>query len=186
MNLPAPSDPGSPLRIPPRPSFEPDEPVHQTAAQREIAGDLEALRERESNLREYEARLRAWQAQLDERAAKPATGSEAPFMQGVSQLPFSSDSLLASSWEKFHRARAILESEQKQMRDERMMMREAELSLKRKEADLAAREEMLAPREKQLNAPAPASEEIKKSQSAMERLTSAPFRAARSAFKSDK
>ena len=190
MNLPAPQTPGSPLKLPPRDevtSTEP-EPVHQTAAQREMEDDLEALRERESNLREYEARLRAWQAQLDERAAKPATASEPPFVHGVSQLPFSSDSLLASSWEKFHRARAILESEQKQMRDERMMMRDAELTLKRKETELAAREQELAYREKKLlgATPTPLVEEPKKGLSAMERLTAAPFRAARSAFKSDK
>ena len=159
----------------------------QSAAQRELAADIEALREREANLREYEARLRAWQAQLDARGAPPAPGSSTPFMQSVSQLPFSSDSLLASSWEKFHRARALLESEQKQMRDERMMMREAEISLKRREMELAAREEQVARREQQLGSPSSGSTpptEPKKGPSAVERFTKAPFFGTR--FKQDK
>ena len=159
----------------------------QSAAQRELAADIEALREREANLREYEARLRAWQAQLDARGAPPAPGSNTPFMQSVSQLPFSSDSLLASSWEKFHRARALLESEQKQMRDERMMMREAEISLKRREMELAAREEQVARREQQLASPSSGSTpptEQKKGPSAVERFTKAPFFGTR--FKQDK
>ena len=161
----------------------------QTAAQRELEAEFESLRERESNLREYETRLRAWQAQLDARTTQGggSAPTETPFVQSLSQKPFSSDSLLAGSWEKFHRARALLESEQKQMRDERMMMRDTEQKMKAWEAQLAAREEQLEQRERVAVQPvAPAHEEPKKPQSAMERLTSAPFRAARSAFKSDK
>lgn len=186
-NSASPNSGTPPLKIPHRESMEASEPASQTATQRELAADMEALRERETNLREYEARLRAWQTQLDSRTAQPGSGSDSPFVHSLSQMPFSSDSLLASSWEKFHRARALLESEQKQMRDERMMMREAELSMKRREAELAVREEMLAKREKDLAASAPAAPaENKKSQSAVERLTKAPFLAARSVFKSDK
>jgi len=173
------------LKLPHRESLEAADPSTQTAAQREIAADMEALRERENNLREYEARLRAWQAQLDSRTAQPKSGSEAPFVTSLSQMPFSSDSLLASSWEKFHRARAILESEQKQMRDERMMMRDTELAFKKREADLAAREEALSRREKSVAAPGSPTE-AKKAPSTVERLTKAPFFAARSVFKSDK
>jgi hypothetical protein len=112
MNTADPSNPGgSPLKIPHRDSVEVVKSMPLSVAQMELAADMEALREREANLREYEKRLRAWQEQLDSRAAQsaPAPGSGTPFVQGVSQLPFSSDSLLASSWEKFHRARALLE-----------------------------------------------------------------------------
>ena len=188
MNAPDPSNSGTPpLKIPHRESAEAPDASTQSAEQRELAADFEALRERESNLREYEARLRAWQTQLDSRTTQPGSGSDSPFVHSLSQKPFSSDSLLASSWEKFHRARALLESEQKQMRDERMMMREAELSMKRRETELAVREEMLARREKLLTAPtAPAPTEPKKTQSTVERLTKAPFLAARSVFKTDK
>lgn len=185
MNAPDPFNSGvPPLKIPHREPSGVNEAL-QSAAQRELNADLEDLRERETNLREYEARLRAWQAQLDSRSGNTALGSQAPFVQSTSQMPFSSDSLLASSWEKFHRARAILESEQKQLRDERMAMRDVEVNMKRREAELTAREELLAEREKKLAA-GPVADEGKKPQSTMERLTSAPFRAARSAFKSDK
>lgn len=165
----------------------------EDAVRRELAEEFEALREREANLREYEARLRAWQAQLDSRTGGVGgPGSEAPFVQQVSQLPFSSDSLLASSWEKFHKARAILEAEQKQLRDERMMMKDTDAALKRREMELASREEQLKrdrlpPVGHSAAADAAAADaEQKRPKSAMERLTSAPFRAARSAFKSDK
>jgi negative regulator of sigma E activity len=185
MNTPSPLNPGTPaLKIQHREPLESADPANQTAAQRELAADMEALREREANLREYEARLRAWQAQLDSRTAQPKAGSDAPFVNSLSQMPFSSDSLLASSWEKFHRARAILESEQKQLRDERMTMRDMDLHLKKREAELAAREEALSRREAGTNPPIPP--EKKKTESTMERLTKAPFLAARSVFKSDK
>src|SRR4051812_39073867 len=119
MNPPAPSNSGSPLKIPHRDPLEVSVTPTEEAVRRELAEEFETLREREANLREYEARLRAWQAQLDSRSGgQGGPGSEAPFVQAVSQMPFSSDSLLASSWEKFHRARAILEAEQKQLRDE--------------------------------------------------------------------
>jgi hypothetical protein len=186
MNTPDPLNPGgSPLFIPQREGKPVAKPAAPSAAQAELAADLEALRERETNLREYEERLRSWQAQLDARVGPggAAPGSGTPFIQGVSQMPFSSDSLLASSWEKFHRARAILESEQKQMRDERMMMREAEVSMKRRELALADREERLAAREKKVVAPEP---KEKKPPTAMERLTKGPFFGTRSGLKPDK
>jgi hypothetical protein len=159
-----------------------------SVAQMELAADFEALRERETNLREYEERLRAWQAQLDARGAQagPTPGTPTPFVQSLSQLPFSSDSLLASSWEKFHRARALLESEQKQMRDERMMMREAELSMKRREAEVTAREEELERRERQLSAPGRAAKDEPIKPSKIERFTKAPFFGTRPPIRPDK
>ena len=189
MNLPAPNFGGHPLKVPhrePSGAAAAEENSTQSAAEREMVADMEALREREINLREYEARLRAWQEQLDARSKEPAAAPvEAPFVQSPSQLPFSSDSLLASSWEKFHRARALLEAEQKQLRDERMAMKDAVSSLKQREAEVAAREASLAKREKQLAVPQTPAQDEKKP-SAMERLTRSPFRAARSAFKPEK
>jgi hypothetical protein len=176
MNTPDSLNPGgSPIKLPPRASVVAGSSPASSKLQQELAADFDALREREMNLREYEERLRAWQAQLDARGAKPGptVGTGTPFVQSLSQMPFSSDSLLASSWEKFHRARALLESEQKQMRDERMMMREAEVSMKRREAELAAREELLAAREKQPS-------KGKKGPSTIERLTKTPFFGTRS------
>jgi hypothetical protein len=189
MNSPDLPNPGSPpLKLPHRDGVEASQPTGMSVTQMELAADFEALREREKNLREYEERLRAWQAQLDARS--PVTGavpgSNTPFLQPATQLPFSSDSLLASSWEKFHRARALLESEQKQMRDERMMMREAELNMKRREAAMSAREEDLANREKLLTAPTQDKPAAKKGPSAIERLTKAPFFGTRSPINPDK
>lgn len=189
MNSPDVPNPGSqPLKLPHRDGVDASKPTGLSVPQMELAADFEALREREMNLREYEERLRAWQAQLDARSSTPGVvpGSNTPFLQPATQLPFSSDSLLASSWEKFHRARALLESEQKQMRDERMMMREAELNMKRREAAMSAREEELAKREKLLTASSMEKPSAKKSPSAIERLTKAPFFGSRSPINPDK
>lgn len=190
MNSPDLPNPGSqpPLKLPHRDGGEPSQQAGLSVPQMELAADFEALREREMNLREYEERLRAWQAQLDARSSQPASapGSSNPFLQPSAQLPFSTDSLLASSWEKFHRARALLESEQKQMRDERMMMREAELNMKRREAAVAAYEEQLVAREKLLTASSKEKSSPKKGPSAIERLTKAPFFGTRSPINPDK
>lgn len=154
----------------------------------QLAADLEALREREMNLRDYEARLRAWQAQLDEALVKPPAltadmpgGSGAPFARTASGSPFATDPTLQAAWEKFHRARALLEAEQNQMRDDRIVLRETELSLKRREAELAQREAALAERERLVMAA------IERSPaSAVQRLTQAPFEAAKAIFSARK
>lgn len=154
----------------------------------QLAADLEALREREMNLRDYEARLRAWQAQLDDAMVKPpavaaqaAGGSGVPFPRTASGSPFVSDPTLQAAWEKFHRARALLEAEQNQMRDDRIVLRETELSLKRREAELAQRETALAERERLVMAA------IERSPaSAVQRLTQAPFEAAKAIFSARK
>lgn len=149
----------------------------------QLAADLEALRERETNLRDYEARLRAWQAQLDAATQKaPSGGTNAPFLRPSSAAPFANDATLEAAWEKFYRARGLLEAEQKQMRDERIALRDMELSLKRREAELAQREAALAQREQMLVA----AEEARKAPSAVQRLTQAPFLAAKAVFGSGK
>src|SRR5687768_4887099 len=94
--------------------------------------DQEALRTREENLREYESRLRLLQAEIEagrtlgstQHVATP-TRSTAPFFQRPSsRVPFSEDPALAAAWEKLHRAREILEAEQKNLRDDRISIRE--------------------------------------------------------------
>jgi DNA repair exonuclease SbcCD ATPase subunit len=158
-----------------------------TGAQREIAADLAALEEREANLREYEARLRAWQEQLDAASGQPASAvTNAPFLRPSSQTPFQSDAALSAAWEKFHRAQALFEAEQNQVRDDRMALRDAEANLRRREEALEAREARLKERELLLTtavgAEAKPEEEAKKPVSAMQRLTQAPW----AVFKSGK
>lgn len=153
----------------------------------QLAADLQTLREQEMNLRDYETRLRNWQAQIDAALMKPpvvaVTGSGSPFMRPASSSPFSmgGEGSLEAAWEKFHRARGLLEAEQHQMRDDRIVLREMELAVKRREEELAEREAALAERERLL------AEAIERSPaSAVQRLTQAPFVAAKAIFSSRK
>jgi len=150
----------------------------------QLAADLDALREREMNLRDYESRLRNWQSQLDAALVKQPSataGSGSPFPRAGSGSPFASDTSLEAAWEKFHRAHALLEAEQHQMRDDRIVLREMELALKRREAELAQREEIVAERERLL------AEALERSPaSTVQRLTQAPFVAAKAIFSSRK
>lgn len=151
---------------------------------RRLAEDEAALRERETNLREYEARLRALQAEIEaERAGGspvPAPATAVPFSRPSSRTPFGDEQALQTGWEKLHRAREILEAEQTHLRDDRIAIREHEAAVKRREAAVAQREAALAEREAIVAAalakpaPAPVEEE-----SAVSRLTSAPFKIAR-------
>lgn len=184
MNAPASSSSSAPvLKLTRRVSYiahsvSPD--PAQTPAQGQLADEFEALREREENLRAYEARLRAWQEQLDAvsglpgvgRMVSPVSGSRPPF-------PTAGDGELQDSWEKFYRARSLLQAEQNQLRDERMTLRDRETALQRREAELAAREALVAAREA-LVCGAVAAEDEKKAASPVRRLTQAPFLAARS------
>lgn len=150
----------------------------------QLAADLEALREREMNLRDYESRLRNWQSQLDAALVKPPVavgGSGSPFPRAASSSPFGGDVSLEAAWEKFHRAHALLEAEQHQMRDDRIALREMELALKRRETEVAQREEAVAERERLL------AEALARSPaSTVQRLTQAPFVAAKAIFTSRK
>lgn len=151
----------------------------------DIAVELATLQEREANLRAYEQRLRAWQDELDARAAQPAsTPTAAPFLRTANQTSAEglTDAALQAAWEKFHRARALLESEQNQMRDDRMALRDAQAQLREREATLDAREAALTERERRVAEvadsavtavePAP---ETTKPKSALARLTQAPW-----------
>lgn len=157
--------------------------------------DMDALREREENLREYEARLRSLQADIEAgRAAPAAQGTNAPiptrttpplFQRPSSRTPFTDDASLQAAWEKLHRAREILEAEQKNLRDDRITMQEQELIMKRREEAVAEREARLAEREALVVAAAGAVPHVPTddaSGSAVSRITRMPFDMARSVF----
>lgn len=150
----------------------------------QLDADLAELREREANLREYEARLRAWQDQLDADVLLPRASSVRTSNHSTPPL----DVDLQAAWEKFHRAHALLEAEQRQMRIDRVVTEENAAELQRREAELAAREAKVIEWEQQMAAAAAAaqahSEETAdpKKNSAMLRFTHAPFMAAKAVF----
>lgn len=150
--------------------------------------DLEALREREQNLRDYEARLRGLQAEIDAGRGAPAGAAAGArgttlFTRPSSTAPFD-DAGLQAAWDKLHRAREILEAEERNMRDDRIALRELETQLKRREKELAAREASLAEREALIVAatPPPASGKDEPAESAVTKFTRGPFSVARSVF----
>jgi hypothetical protein len=153
--------------------------------------DQEALRMREENLREYEARLRLLQAEIEagrtpggtQHVATP-TRSTTPFQRPSSRVPFSEDPALATAWEKLHRAREILEAEQKNLRDDRISIRELEIMVKHRAEEVAEREARLAEREALVMAATstPVLVHEEESPSAVTRFTRAPFEMARSVF----
>lgn len=138
--------------------------IPQSEAQRQLEMDFEALREREANLRRYEARLRGWQEQLDARAGNTGgSGDGALFGNAPDHTSVESDAELCAAWDKFHRARALLQAEQNQLRDDRMAQHDNLLEIKRREEELAAREKRLAERELLLTIAVGAQEEKKES-----------------------
>jgi len=158
---------------------------------RRLQEDQEALRERETNLRDYEARLRSLQAEIEAgRGAPPVTtraATAAPFLRPTSKAPFADDVALQAAWEKFHRARQLLESEQTHLRDERTVLHDQKEEVKAREEAVAAREAVLAEREQLITAATSSSRSrepiaSEHTMSAMTRLTRAPFDMARSVF----
>jgi len=150
--------------------------------------DQDALRAREENLREYEMRLRLLQAEIEAGRApgtNPATRSTPSiFQRPSSRAPFADESSLAAAWEKLHRAREILEAEQRNLRDDRISIRELELMVKQRAEEVVAREERLAEREALLSAATPVPVPLREepAPSTVTRLTRAPFEMARSVF----
>jgi hypothetical protein len=154
--------------------------------------DQDALREREENLREYEARLRTIQAEIEASrtqsvAPMPMVSRSTPslFHRPATRSPFGEDAGLQAAWEKLHRAREILEAEQKNLRDDRISVREQEIQVKRREVELTEREARLTQREARLGirpASAPAEVTAVAEESAVSRLSRVPFDMARSVF----
>ena len=166
---------------------------------RRLVEDQEALREREQNLRDYEARLRTLQAEIEAGRGMPANAqpalaggsrSSTPFLRPSSHAPFVDDSALQAAWEKMHRAREILEAEQKNLLEDRIALQGMEKQLKRREEAVAAREARLVEREALVAAatPAPRAEPVdgEQSMSAVTKITRAPFDMARSVFRGKK
>lgn len=157
---------------------------------RRLQEDQEALREREANLRDYESRLRSLQADIEAgRGAPPVTvrSTAAPFLRPTSTAPFTDDVALQAAWEKFHRARQLLEAEQTHLRDERTVLHDQKEEVKAREEAVAAREAAAAEREQLISAassPKRSREPIagERTMSAVTRLTRAPFDMARSVF----
>lgn len=134
---------------------------------RRLQEDQDSLRERETNLREYEARLRMLQAEIEagrtvppmpmtkSTPANPAGHTPTPqFQRPSSRAPFGEDPALQAAWEKLHRARELLEAEQKNLRDDRNALRELEATLKQRTEEIAEREAVVAQRESILAATA--------------------------------
>ena len=145
--------------------------IPQSETQRQLEMDFEALREREANLRQYEARLRGWQEQLDARAGNADGAGGGAVFGNSATAPAATDAELCAAWEKFHRARALLQAEQNQLRDDRMAQHDNLLELKRREEELIAREKRLAERELLLTIAVGAQEE-KKHESSLQRIKS--------------
>lgn len=161
---------------------------------RRLHEDHEVLREREENLREYELRLRTLQAEIEAGRAPTIPPTQAarnvtpaPFLRPSSHAPFADDPALQAAWEKLHRAREILEAEQKNLRDDRISMQEFDKQLKRREETVATREARLAAREA-LIAKAADAQPIagEHTMSAVTKITKAPFNMARSVFRGKK
>jgi hypothetical protein len=188
MNSPITFPPAEPILKLNRPSAE-KWAATLAEERRRLHEDQEALREREQNLRDYETRLRALQAEIEagRTGAAPAPapaprtlGASPAFLRSSSQAPFQDDPSLQAAWEKLHRAREIFEAEQKNQRDDRIAMREQEAQIKRREEALAAREARLAEREALVLAATPPPQPA--GESAVTRMTRAPFSIARSVF----
>lgn len=152
---------------------------------RRLEEDQEALRERENNLKEYESRLRSLQAEIEAgRAASANVGRSTvpPYQRPATVVPFQDDPALQAAWEKLHRAREILEAEQNHMRDDRIAARDQQAQLKQREEALAIREAALAEREALIAEALGGKKFVDTEESAMTRLTRAPFNMARSVF----
>lgn len=193
MNSPITFPPAAPVLKLARPSAE-KWAATLAEERRRLQEDHDALREREANLRDYEARLRNLQAEIEAGRATAAPASRAttgratvsPFRVSASRTPFTDDPALAAGWEKLHRARELLEVEQLHLRDERIMMQDQVEALKQRETRVIEREIQVAQRESLLaGVPDPEPEPIagEHTISAMTRLTTAPFRMARSVLR---
>jgi multidrug resistance efflux pump len=150
-----------------------NQPSTLAAEQLRLQQDLAALQEREENLRRYEEHLRAWQAQI-EQGRNPAA-VPVPSLRPGSLTPFPHDESLKEAWAKLHRARELLEVEQRHLRDDRLLQLEEQQALAKREAALAAREAKLEQREQQL-----AARETRTTSAGLFGLTRAPFHFARS------
>jgi len=110
-------------------------------------------------------------------------------MESDSSAPFdsedagrSSQSALQAAWDKLYKARSILEAEQAHLRDDRIALQgELDMILQR-EANVAARELRIQQMEYQAQLAIADAQAEKDNESALSKLTRAPFDMARSVF----
>ncbi|MBP6507413.1 MAG: hypothetical protein KA257_07590 [Opitutaceae bacterium] len=123
-------------------------------ARHRLEQDSEALRLQEQNLHAYEMHLREWQTQLDQAQQGTRFGAPSSLTRFTIPSPQMGESTLQDAWTKLHRARALLEVEQKHVVDDRLAQREQEKALKQREETVVKREERIAALEQRLAAPA--------------------------------
>lgn len=105
-------------------------------------------------------------------------GSLAPF-EGPEPK---TEAALQVAWDKLYRARAILQAEQAHLRDDRISLQGELEALGAREQAVAARELRLEQLERQLFLELEEIKDARESESAITRLTRAPFDMARSVF----
>ena len=188
MNSPITFPPPAPVLKLARPSAE-KWAATLAEERRRLQEDHDALRDREANLRDYEARLRDLQAEIEASrpGMMPPSASSAtrpvgfPTPRPSSRTPFTEDPAWHQAWEKLHRARELMEVEQAHLRDERIVFHDQNEEMKRREFLVAGREVQVAEREALVAAAEPRA--CEHPMSAMTRLTTAPFKMARSVFR---
>jgi hypothetical protein len=106
-----------------------------------------------------------------------------------SAVPFGDEGLarhghsaLQAAWDKLYKARSILEAEQAHLRDDRIAFQGELDLLQLREQNIAMREERIQQLELQAQIQIAEEQDAKDSESALTRLTRAPFDMARSVF----
>lgn len=116
------------------PSIE-DRQAAVAKAQCRLLADMEEFREREVNLRAYEARLRAMQAKFEAQGDPHALKIPTPQDSPLATIPG-----VDEAWRKLHRARELLELEQRHIQTERLELTQIRGNLEQREALVAKRE----------------------------------------------
>jgi thioesterase domain-containing protein len=109
-------------------------------------------------------------------------------MESDSATPFGEDeirnshSALQVGWDKLYKARSILEAEQAHLRDDRIVLQGEFDLIQQREQDVAARELRIQQMEYQMQLAIADAQAEKDNESALSKLTRAPFDMARSVF----
>jgi hypothetical protein len=106
--------------------------------------------------------------------------SSAPF--GDEDTGRTSHSALQIAWDKLYKARALLEAEQAHLRDDRIALQGEFDLIQQREANVAARELRIQQMEYQMQLSIAEEQAEKDQESALSKLTRAPFDMARSVF----
>jgi len=153
------------------------EAAHLEKLRTQISTDIEAMQQKEASLKEYEQRLRLLVEHTQQNPAAQNT-NQSYITSGPDRAS------LDSEWEKYHRAHALLEAARRGLCDERMVLKEREEKMKVREEEVARREAWLKAREQEIAAQAQAKPAPKSKTKPS--FATAPLRAARKLFKTDK